>query len=94
MVYSSVHRHAHVCMALFKYPTTACATWHAAQLWFQSDTALPAAHFRNQQFQMHCAGRKDSTFERQVRRDTFCQAFAEAIGNIVVEEAHLRAAPA
>lgn len=82
-----VHNHANP----FDYPSTARAGRHAARLWFQSDSPLPAARFRDQQFEKHCEGRTDSLLDRRIRRDTFRQAFALAIGHIVVEEGRFHA---
>lgn len=94
MAHSSVHRFAHCCAAPFEYPSTARAGWHAARQWFQSDSHMPPASFRDQQFRQHCAGRHDSVFERNIRRDTFYRAFAESIGSIFIEEGRLRETPA
>lgn len=80
--------------ARFEYPSTARAARQAARDWFQSDTLLSAQQFRNQEFESHCAGRTDSPVERRIRRHTFDQAFAKAIGQIVVEEGRYRAAAA
>lgn len=94
MAHSSVHRYAHILAAPFEYPSSARAGWYAARLWFQSDTHVPPALFRDQQFRRHCDGRHDSAYEQDIRRDTFYRAFAESIGSIVIEEGRLCEAPA
>lgn len=78
----------------FEYPSTARAARQAARNWFQSDTLLSALQFRDQEFEAHCVGRTDTPLERRIRRDAFHQAFAKAIGQIVVEEGRYRAAAA
>ncbi len=80
--------------APFEFPSTARDARQAARLWFQSETNLTAVQFRDKQFRDHCNGRTDSNLERRIRRDTFHQAFAEAVGHIVVEEGRFRATPA
>jgi len=89
-----MHRYAHFYAALFEYLSTARAGWHAAQLWLYAETDLSPAHFRDQPFQMHCADRQDCALKRRTRRNTFCQAFAEVIDHILVEEGRLCAASA
>jgi hypothetical protein len=75
-----------------EFPSAARAARHAARLWLQSGTGLAIEQFLDQQFQKHCEGRSDSALERSIRRDTFDQAFDEAVGRIAVKEARLRAA--
>lgn len=86
-----VHTYAHDYAAPFRFPSTARAGRHAARLWFQSDTKLTAAQFRDLSFRDHCGDRVDTPAERKVRLHTFRLAFAEAVGNIVVEEGRFRA---
>ncbi|WP_164741206.1 hypothetical protein [Achromobacter spanius] len=52
---------------------------------------MSPAKYRDQQFRDHCKDKPDSALERRIRRDAFKQAFAEAIGHIVVEEARFHA---
>lgn len=80
--------------ASFEFPSTARDAHQAARIWFQFETNLTAVQFRDKKFREHCNGRTDSSLERRIRRDTFHQAFAEAVGHIVVEEGRLRATPA
>jgi len=80
--------------APYEFPSTARAARHAARLWFQTETELTAAQFRDERFREHCAGRKDSQVEYRIRRAAFHRAFAEAIGHIVVEEGRFHAATA
>lgn len=89
---ATAYRHAHACAAPFEYPSTARAGWHAACQWFNSDTTLPAARFRDNQFKRYCAAQDFSPEEHEARRDTFHQAFAAGVGSIVVEEGRFRAA--
>ncbi|AYD66042.1 hypothetical protein DVB37_20530 [Achromobacter sp. B7] len=77
--------------ASFEFPSTARAARHAARTWFESAPNLPPAQYRDQQFRAHCADKTDSPLERRVRRAAFKQAFAEAMGHIVVEEARFHA---
>lgn len=77
--------------AMFEFPSTARAARASARLWFQSQTPLSPAQFRDQQFRAHCEGKTDSAIERRVRRRAFDQAFAAAIGHIVVDEGRFHA---
>lgn len=77
--------------ASFEFPSTARAARHAARTWFETAPDLSPAKYRDQQFRDHCKDKPDSALERRIRRDAFKQAFAEAIGHIVVEEARFHA---
>lgn len=77
---------AQISAAMFEFPSTARAARASARLWFESQTALSPAQFRDQQFRDHCQGKQDSALEHRVRRRAFHQAFAEAMGHILVEE--------
>lgn len=86
---------AHASMGVdapFEYSLTAHAAHRAARLWFQTATELPAAQFRDQLFREHCQGYNYTPAERNGRQFAFRQAFATAIGHILVEEGRLRAA--
>lgn len=86
---------AHASMGVdapLEYPQTARAAHRAAQLWFQTATAMPAAQFRDQLFREHCRGHNYTPAERNGQHLAFRQAFATAIGHILVEEGRLRAA--
>lgn len=76
------------------FASTARAARHAAREWFRTPTTLSAAQFRDVQFQEHCRGRVDTPFERRIRHTAFNEAYAAAIGQIVVEEGRLHALPA
>lgn len=91
MVQSSA---AYPSAAAFEFPSTARAARHAARTWFEAAPGVPPAEYRDQQFRLHCRGKPDSPIERRIRRDAFKQAYAEAVGHIVVEEARLHALPA
>ncbi len=52
---------------------------------------MPPAEYRDRQFHNHCKGKPDTAIERRVRRAAFKQAFAEALGHIIVEEARFHA---
>ncbi|SEK05134.1 hypothetical protein [Achromobacter sp. NFACC18-2] len=80
--------------AIFEYPSTARAARHAARTWFEAAPGVAPAQYRDQQFMAHCEGKRDSALERKIRRHAFRQAYAEAIGHIVVEEARFHALPA
>jgi len=80
--------------ASFEFPSTARAARHAARTWFEAPPEMSPAQYRDQQYIEHCRGKADSPLERRIRRDAFKQAFAEAMGHIVVEEARLHALPA
>ncbi|MPS79660.1 MAG: hypothetical protein E2591_16450 [Achromobacter sp.] len=80
--------------AAFEFPSTARAARHAARTWFETAPTLTPAQFRDQQFRDHCKNKPDSALERRIRRAAFKQAFAEAMGHIVVEEARFHALPA
>lgn len=75
----------------FEFPSTARAARHAARTWFEAAPDLAPRQYRDQQFQIHCKDKPDSALERRVRRAAFEQAFAEAVGRIVVEEARFHA---
>lgn len=81
------------CDAAYEYPSTARAARHAARTWFETASDIASAQYRDQQFIAHCEGKPDSTLERKIRRHAFRQAYAEAIGHIVVEEARFPCAP-
>ncbi|WP_191578518.1 hypothetical protein [Achromobacter insolitus] len=80
--------------ASFEFPSTARDARQAARTWFEAAPEMPPAQYRDQRFIEHCKGKADSPLERRIRRDAFKQAFAEAMGHIVVEEARLYALPA
>lgn len=80
--------------ASFEFPSTARDARHAARTWFEAAPDMTPAQYRDQQFIAHCKGKPDSALERRIRRGAFKQAFAEAMGHIVVEEARLHAHPA
>ncbi|MNL30644.1 hypothetical protein D3C87_1523920 [compost metagenome] len=80
--------------AAFEFPSTARAARHAARTWFETAPDVPPAQYRDQQFRLHCQDKPDSPLERRIRRSAFRQAFAEAMGHIVVEEARFHALPA
>lgn len=76
------------------FPSTARAARQAARGWFQADTDLSAMEFRDLKFREHCQEKaNDSGVERHARLQTFRRAFAEALGEILVEEGRLHAAP-
>lgn len=54
---------------------------------------MAPAQYRDQQFVAHCQGKPDSPLERKIRKHAFRQAYAEAMGHIVVEEARFHALP-
>ncbi|MFY2007033.1 hypothetical protein ACOTCS_24725 [Achromobacter xylosoxidans] len=78
----------------FEYPSTARAARQAARAWFEAAPDASPARFRDLKFIEHCKGKFDTSLERRIRQDAFKQAFAEAIGHIVVEEGRLFEAPA
>lgn len=78
----------------FEFPSTARDARHAARTWFEAAPDISPAKYRDQKFIEHCKGKADSPLERRIRQDAFKQAFAEAMGHIVVEEARLYAHPA
>lgn len=80
--------------ASFEFPSTARDARQAARTWFEAATEMSPAQYRDRRFIEHCKGKADSPLERRIRRDAFTQAFAEAVGHIVVEEARLHALPA
>lgn len=77
--------------ASFEFPSTARAGRHAARTWFETAPDMPPAEYRDRQFHDHCKGKPDTAIERRVRRAAFKQAFAEALGHIIVEEARFHA---
>lgn len=85
---------SHGLHASFEFPSTARAARHAARTWFETAPDMTPAQYRDQQFVAHCKGKPDSALERRIRRDAFKQAYAEAMGHIVVEEARFHALPA
>lgn len=82
------------CDAAYEFPSTARAARQAARTWFETAPDIAPAQYRDQQFIAHCEGKPDSALERKIRRHAFRQAYAEAIGHIVVEEARFHALPA
>jgi len=80
--------------ASFEFPSTARDARHAARTWFEAAPDISPAKYRDQKFIEHCKGKADSPLERRIRLDAFKQAFAQAIGHNVVEEARLHALPA
>jgi len=67
------------------YPETIRSARHAASIWFQSKTGLTLSQFRNVRCAEHCERHQDSGIERHLRESAFCKAYAEQVGQIIVD---------
>ena len=91
---SKLYAHAHASRNIrtpFEFSSTVRAARHAARTWFDTAPNLAPAQYRDQQFREHCKDKPGSALERRARQAAFKQAFAEAMGHIVVEEARFHA---
>lgn len=67
------------------FPETCRAARHAALLWFQSDTGMILSQFRDVRFWEHSERHDYSGVEKHLREAAFRKAFAEQVGQVIVE---------
>lgn len=68
-----------------QFPEAIRAARHAALIWFQSETGMTLSQFRDVRCWEHCQRHNDSAIQRHLRESAFRSAYAEQVGQLIVE---------
>lgn len=68
-----------------EHPEAIRAARHAALIWFQSETGMTLSQFRDVRCWEHCERYQGSVVERHLRESAFRKAYAEQVGQIIVD---------